>query len=142
MCLRVMQAKRPEQRAVLRYDRNGPCRVQSVLQCHPPILLCRAGPEWVSGDVRADHRLFAKRRGAARRHGWPNWQRSNQLLVVLGDPPSRRWPKMLAAGIRQKDAGDEIRIEHVNPVTECAEDVLKRSAANNQFERSLVDGRQ
>jgi hypothetical protein len=51
MCLRVMQAKRPEQRAVLRYDRNGPCRVRSVLQCHPPILLCRAGPEWVSGDV-------------------------------------------------------------------------------------------
>jgi hypothetical protein len=50
--------------------------------------------------------------------------------------------KMLTIGIRQKDAGDEIRIERVNPVTECAEDVLKRSAANNQFERSLVDGRQ
>jgi hypothetical protein len=49
---------------------------------------------------------------------------------------------MLATGIRQKDAGDEIRIERVNPVTECAEDVLKRSAANNQLERSLVDGRQ
>ena len=49
---------------------------------------------------------------------------------------------MLATGIRQKDAGDEIRIERVNPVTECPEDVLKRSAANNQFERSLVDGRQ
>jgi hypothetical protein len=82
---------------------------------------------------------LAKRRGAARRHGWPNWQRSNQLLVVLGDPPSRGWPKMLATGIRQKDAGDEIRIERVNPVTECAEDVLKRSAVDDQLERSLVN---
>ena len=49
---------------------------------------------------------------------------------------------MLAIGIHQKDAGDEIRIERVNPVTQCAEDILKRSAANDQFERSLVDGRQ
>jgi hypothetical protein len=49
---------------------------------------------------------------------------------------------MLATGIRQKDAGNEIRIERINPVTECAEDVLKRSAADYQFERSLVDGRQ
>jgi len=47
---------------------------------------------------------------------------------------------MLAVGIRQQDAGDEIRIERVNTVTQCAEDVLKRSAANDQFERSLVDG--
>jgi hypothetical protein len=49
---------------------------------------------------------------------------------------------MLAAGIRQKDAGDEIRIERVDAVTECVEDLLKGSAANDQFERSLVNQRQ
>jgi hypothetical protein len=51
MCLRVMQAERPEQRAVLRYDRNGPCGVQSVLQRHPSVLLRRARPQRVGGDV-------------------------------------------------------------------------------------------
>ncbi|HKC81829.1 MAG TPA: hypothetical protein VKB91_11590 [Gemmatimonadaceae bacterium] len=49
---------------------------------------------------------------------------------------------MLAIGIGQKDAGDEIRIERVDAVTECVEDLLKGSAANDQFERSLVNHRQ
>jgi hypothetical protein len=51
MCLRVMQAERPEQRAVLRHDRNGPRGVQSVLQRHPSVLLRRARPQRVGGDV-------------------------------------------------------------------------------------------
>jgi hypothetical protein len=46
---------------------------------------------------------------------------------------------MLAAGIRQEDAGDEIRVERVNPVAECAEDVLEGSAVDDQLERSLVN---
>jgi len=46
---------------------------------------------------------------------------------------------MLAIGVRQQDAGDDIRIECVDAVAECAEDVLKASAVNDQLERSLVN---
>jgi hypothetical protein len=45
---------------------------------------------------------------------------------------------MLAIDVHQQDAGDDIRIECVNAVAECAENVLKRSAVNDQLERSLV----
>ena len=46
---------------------------------------------------------------------------------------------MLAIGVRQQDAGDDIRIECVDAVAECAEDVLKGSAVDDQLERSLVN---
>ena len=46
---------------------------------------------------------------------------------------------MLAVGVREQDAGDEIRIESVDPVTECVENIMKGGAANDQFERALVD---
>ena len=45
---------------------------------------------------------------------------------------------MVAIGVRQQDAGNDIRIECVDAVAECAEDVLKGSAVDDQRERSLV----
>ena len=46
---------------------------------------------------------------------------------------------MLGAGVREQDAGDEIRIERVDPVTECVENIMKGGPANDQFEGALVD---
>ena len=46
---------------------------------------------------------------------------------------------MLAIGVRQQDAGDDVRIECVDAVAERAEDVLKGSAVDEQLERSLVN---
>ena len=50
---------------------------------------------------------------------------------------------MPAVGVREQDAGDEagdeIRIERVDPVTECVENIMKGGAANDQCERALVD---
>jgi hypothetical protein len=38
---------------------------------------------------------------------------------------------MLAVGVRQQDAGDDIRVECVNAVAQGAEDVLRGSAVND-----------
>ena len=46
---------------------------------------------------------------------------------------------MLAIGVRQQDAGDDIRIECVDAVAERAKDVLKGSAVDDQLERSLMN---
>lgn len=46
---------------------------------------------------------------------------------------------MLAIGVRQQDAGDDVRIECVDAVAERAEDVLKGSAVDDQLERSLMN---
>ncbi len=46
---------------------------------------------------------------------------------------------MVAIGVRQQDAGDDVRIECVDAVAERAEDVLKGSAVDDQLERSLVN---
>ena len=46
---------------------------------------------------------------------------------------------MPAIGVRQQDADNDIRIECVDAVAECAEYVLKGSAVDDQLERSLVN---
>jgi hypothetical protein len=46
---------------------------------------------------------------------------------------------MPAIGVRQQDAGDDVRIECVDAVAERAEDVLKGSAVDDQLERSLMN---
>ena len=93
----------------------------------------------VRGNIWADHPLLAEGRSAAGRHGWRNRQGRHQLLVILGNPPPSGWPEMLAVGVREQDAGDEIRIERVDPVTECVENIMKGGAANDRGERALVD---
>jgi len=135
----VMQAERPEQRAVLRHDRNGPRGVQSVLQRHPSVLLRGAGPQRVGGDGRGNHALLAECGGAARSNGRADRQWRNELLVVVRNPPTGGRPQMLAIGVRQQDAGDDVRIECVDAVAERAEDVLKGSAVDDQLERSLMN---
>jgi hypothetical protein len=46
---------------------------------------------------------------------------------------------MLVIGVRQQDAGHDIRIECVDAVAERAEDILKGSAVNDQLERALMN---
>ena len=46
---------------------------------------------------------------------------------------------MLAIGVRQQDAGDDVRIECVDAVAERAKDVLKGSAVDDQLERPLMN---
>ena len=46
---------------------------------------------------------------------------------------------MLSIGVRQQDAGDDVRIECVDAVAERAEDLLKGGAVDDQLERSLMN---
>jgi len=64
------------------------------------------------------------------------------LLPVLRDSPSRLRPELLAVGIREQDARNEVWIEGVDAVAEGVQDRLQRGALDDQFKRLPVDDRQ